>query len=55
MPSVIIHCNCQHEYQDQKYGKGKRVANKCKTGKSGDGLYRCTVCSKETSRQSWDD
>ena len=39
----IIPCVCSHEYQDQAYGKGKRVHN----GKSGS--WRCTVCKKENN------
>ena len=38
----IVSCDCKHDYQDKKYGKGKRVANPLK----GDG-HRCTVCSKK--------
>ena len=35
----ILRCNCEHKFQDQRYGKGKRVHNKTK-----DGGWRCTVC-----------
>lgn len=38
----IIHCDCASEYQDKRYGSGKRVGNT--TEKSGDA--RCTVCGK---------
>lgn len=41
----IIKCNCENEYQDKKYGKGKRVGNK--TAKEKPDYYRCTVCAKE--------
>lgn len=37
----IISCTCSHEFQDKKYGKGKRVFNETTKG------YRCTVCEKE--------
>ena len=40
---MIITCTCRHEYQDSKYGIGKRIANKMKK----DGMFRCTVCKKE--------
>ena len=40
-----INCTCSHDYQDKKYGKGKRIANK--TTKN-DNTYRCTVCGKDT-------
>lgn len=29
---------CVSEYQDKKYGRRKRVVNKCNNG------FRCTVC-----------
>lgn len=40
----VVSCSCSHEYQDSKYGKGKRLANAA-GGKGGSG-YRCTVCAK---------
>lgn len=42
----IVNCTCKHSYQDKKYGKGKRAANKMKA----DDHYRCTVCRKETKQ-----
>jgi len=36
--TVILSCACQHEYQDKKYGKEKRVFNITLKG------ARCTVC-----------
>ncbi len=39
---MIKSCKCKHDYQDKKYGKGKRVANKTTKGS-----YRCTVCKAE--------
>jgi hypothetical protein len=38
----ILACECAHEYQDKKYGAGKRVHNSCKDDKD----YRCTICQK---------
>ena len=38
--SIINFCGCQHKYQDERYGKGRRLFNK--TAK--EGVYRCTVC-----------
>ena len=39
----IAKCECVHEYQDKRYGKGMRVHNTCgRDGKSA----RCTVCGK---------
>jgi len=37
----VIKCTCRHEFQDTKYGKGKRVHNKTKKG------WRCTVCKND--------
>jgi len=39
----IITCSCHHDYQDEKYGKGRRLYNPCKDGKA----HRCTVCGTE--------
>jgi len=39
--SAIIECSCEHEYQDKKYGKKRRVFNNMANGQ-----YRCSVCSK---------
>ena len=48
---MILPCNCKHEYQDEHYGPGQRVHNKCI--KDRKIKYRCTVCSdvKEPSGQ----
>ena len=42
----IMPCTCKSEYQDKRYGKGKRVFNSMVK----EGSYRCTVCSKEKVR-----
>ena len=43
----IKKCSCVNEFQDKRYGKGKRVFNSIgKAGRSAEG-YRCTVCLKE--------
>lgn len=34
-------CTCQHDYQDGKYGVGRRVKNKNTTG------WSCTVCDTQ--------
>jgi rubrerythrin len=39
MSAKVVACNCKHEFQDEHYGKGKRLANL-----TGKGEYRCTVC-----------
>jgi hypothetical protein len=42
-----LSCTCTNEYQDKRYGKGRRVHNKGKReGESA--YYKCTVCGKET-------
>lgn len=41
----IIKCKCENEYQDERYGKGKRDGNK--TAKETPDYYRCTVCKRE--------
>jgi hypothetical protein len=40
---AIRPCTCTSDYQDKKYGKGKRVMNP-KAKNSG---HRCSVCAKE--------
>jgi len=42
MGSKIKSCSCKHEYQDAKYGRGKRVMNE--TADKPNPKYRCTVC-----------
>lgn len=43
---MILSCKCINEYQDQKYGQGKRVFNKMKAER----MYRCTVCKAEKKK-----
>lgn len=40
---MIKKCNCHNSFQDEKYGQGMRVHNRCKHTASGT-PYRCTVC-----------
>ncbi len=40
--TAIKKCSCEHEFQDERYGKGLRVHNLKKEGKP-----VCTVCRKE--------
>ena len=48
MKTEIKTCTCNSEYQDKKYGKGKRVHNETTKGKGVSGvIYRCTVCGSE--------
>ena len=41
--TVIRNCNCESDYQDKKYGKGKRVCNQ------GAKETRCTVCGNKSA------
>lgn len=42
----IMTCSCEHEYQDKKYGKYKRVFNKKAKPGTGGIMWHCTVCGK---------
>jgi hypothetical protein len=43
--TMILLCDCNHAFQDERYGRKLRVHNKTQ------GLQaRCTVCGKERSR-----
>jgi len=42
----ILPCRCQHEQQDEMYGKGKRVH--CPTNTVG--VFRCTVCGEKNTK-----
>jgi len=39
----IIECSCEHEYQDEMYGRNKRIHN------VGITKTKCTVCSSVKS------
>ncbi|MEK6878429.1 MAG: hypothetical protein AABY22_02415 [Nanoarchaeota archaeon] len=45
----IFECVCDHEYQDKRYGKNKRVHNPCKSPDKEKTKYRCTVCGRTTT------
>ena len=42
----IMFCGCESDYQDKRYGIHQRVHNEGKE-KSGQRIFRCTVCGKE--------
>jgi hypothetical protein len=42
--TAVLTCNCVHLYQDEKYGKNKRLHNETEKG------YRCTVCGNEKNK-----
>ena len=43
----VMPCQCQHEYQDKKYGRQMRLFNLADGNGKQPGRYRCTVCGKE--------
>jgi len=40
--TTIKPCDCEHEFQDKQYGKGKRVHNTNAKNEK----HTCTVCGK---------
>lgn len=40
----LLLCSCQHEYQDEMYGKKVRVHNWADFAHNKSGGWRCTVC-----------
>ena len=42
----VMPCSCAHEYQDRKFGKGRRLCNPTMKMSLKDRVttYRCTVC-----------
>jgi len=46
MQTRILPCDCTHQYQDARYGTGRRVHNRGKQIAVGKYLWRCTVCGK---------
>lgn len=44
--SVVADCSCKHDFQDERYGKGRRV-HILIVKKSQQAVKRCTVCAKE--------
>lgn len=41
----VLRCTCKHEFQDERYGRGKRLHNKLADKATYD--WRCTVCANE--------
>lgn len=51
-PYAILLCSCKSEYQDKKYGKGKRLHNLCGGGSHAVNVeYRCTVCENKRGKK----
>lgn len=48
--TIIRNCTCVNMYQDQKYGKGRRVHNATQKMNGLEFQYRCSSCEKERSR-----
>ena len=46
-PTRILACSCHNEYQDEKYGRYKRVFNRVNKIEGNNPLYRCTICGNE--------
>jgi hypothetical protein len=44
---MIKSCNCKSEYQDKKYGVGKRVHNQAQSVVKGEIAWRCTICGSK--------
>lgn len=44
---MIVTCACLHDYQDRKYGKGRRVANPKNGGQSLLLIAVCTACGQD--------
>ena len=51
--TFIMSCGCEHEYQDKKFGKGKRAHNKCGDNGPKKGKARCMVCSTVRIIPNW--
>ena len=49
MEPKVFKCVCQHEGQDEIYGKGMRLFNARGKEEKLDG-YRCTVCGRTLSK-----
>jgi len=46
---AIKRYTCEHEYQDKRYGKNKRVMNETRKSSTNSIIYKCTVCGRETN------
>ena len=43
---MILRCNCEHKFQDERYGWHMRVHNPCSEKGPKSGQACCTVCGK---------
>lgn len=46
--TLVMPCTCPSTFQDQRYGRDKRLHNKRLSNKTNVPEYRCTICG--TSR-----
>lgn len=44
---MIFPCSCKNEYQDLRYGQGRRVGNVVTGSSSQNIVLRCTSCKNE--------
>lgn len=47
MGTTLVLCECRSDYQDARYGNGKRLANLGMGGKTVKPAATCTVCGKK--------
>jgi len=45
----ILKCYCNHDFQDEQYGRKMRVHNHTLKGYDGRAGWRCTICSNVKS------
>lgn len=50
--SKVLPCVCKHEFQDVRYGHGKRLMNPVKKKENHPQEYRCTVCGRVSEKGS---
>lgn len=49
----VLPCTCEHDFQDQVYGKQMRLHNVSQKGKN-KGLALCSVCGPNRQRNKYD-
>lgn len=45
--TAVKPCTCVHPFQDERYGKGKRLMNSTQKEEGNAQVFRCTVCGRE--------
>lgn len=46
MGALVLSCSCVSDYQDRRYGAGRRVHNQTTKTPPSPPPYRCTVCGQ---------